>query len=151
VNERAAIRLTDEEADALLAEPHKLQVATINPDGTPHLVTMYYAPHDGGVAFWTYRTSQKVRNLERDPRLTCLIETGDSYDQFRGWQVTGEAELIDDPDRVVSIGKEIYGRYLGTLEGEVLAYVEKMALKRVVIVVRPGKVTSWDHRRLTAV
>ena len=49
--------MTAGEATALLTQSHKLQLATINSDGTPHLVTMFYTMQGGRIAFWTYRTS----------------------------------------------------------------------------------------------
>jgi PPOX class probable F420-dependent enzyme len=150
VNERDRIRMTDEEIRAFLAGPHKLQVATINRDGTPHLVTMYYAPVDDRIAFWTYRSAQKAVNLRRDPRLTCLVEAGDGYDQLRGVQVTGRAELVEEPRRVLEIGTAIYARYLGELDGPVADYVARMATKRVVVIVHPERVVSWDHRKLAS-
>jgi PPOX class probable F420-dependent enzyme len=150
VNDRARIRMTDEEIRSFLGGPYKLQVATINKDGTPHLVTMYYAVVDGRIAFWTYRAAQKAVNLRRDPRLTCLVETGEGYDQLRGVQVSGRAELIDEPERVLAIGTEIYDRYMGPLDGPVAEYVARMATKRVAVIVDPDRVVSWDHRKLAS-
>lgn len=152
MKERDRIRMTGEEIRGFLAGPYKLQVATINQDGTPHLVTMYYTTVGGRVAFWTYRASQKAVNLRRDPRLTCLVETGEGYDQLRGVQLTGRAELVEEPARVLAIGTEIYARYLdlGPLDGPIQAYVERMAAKRLVVIVHPDRVVSWDHRKLAS-
>src|SRR5690349_10840758 len=86
---RHLIRMDDDEVAAFLAEQHLLQLATIDHDGWPHLVTMWYALLDGQIAFWTYAKSQKAVNLRRDQRLTCLIETGDDYPDARGVQIKG--------------------------------------------------------------
>ena len=75
--------MTPGQSMAMLSDGRKLQLATINPDGTPHLVTMYYVMIDGQIIFWTYRSSQKARNLQRDPRVTCLVETGEEYFDLR--------------------------------------------------------------------
>jgi PPOX class probable F420-dependent enzyme len=149
---RERIRMSAGEIAAFLDAPHKMQLASINRDGTPHLVTMYYAVHDDGrLAFWTYRRSQKARNLERDPRCTCLVETGADYDQFQGVQIRGRVEAFDDVDAVLAIGTRVYGRYLG---GGLLAGLEAVLLdqaqKRRAYLVTPEKVTSWDHRKLAA-
>jgi nitroimidazol reductase NimA-like FMN-containing flavoprotein (pyridoxamine 5'-phosphate oxidase superfamily) len=118
---------------------------------------MYYAMHDGRIAFWTYRASQKARNLARDPRVTCLVEDGDSYFELRGVQVTGEATRIDDPAEVAAIGRLVAARMpsqvVGDLPpGEVAAaldgYVAHAAAKRAAYLVEPRRVVSWDHRRL---
>ena len=91
--------MTADEIAALLAAARKMQLATINRDGTPHLVTMFYALRDGRIAFWTYRASQKARNLARDPRLTCLVEDGEDYFELRGVQVNGVARPHRRPGR----------------------------------------------------
>src|SRR5690348_10894456 len=67
---RDQIRMTPEEIDAYLDEQKTLQVASIDRDGTPHLVAMWFARWDGKLAFWTYGKSQKVLNVQRDPRIT---------------------------------------------------------------------------------
>ncbi|MDT7707940.1 MAG: hypothetical protein QOG20_3547, partial [Pseudonocardiales bacterium] len=65
--------MTDDEVAAFIDQQPKFQLATINPDGTPHLVTMFSGLVEGMIAFWTYRASRKALNLARDPRVTCLI------------------------------------------------------------------------------
>ena len=57
---------------------------------------LWYVPRDGEIWIWTYAKSQKVKNLERDPRATLLIETGVEYGELRGVQIEAEAELIRD-------------------------------------------------------
>lgn len=59
--------MSEDEVTALLEGARKLQLATINPDGTPHLVTMFYGLDKGRITFWTYGKAQKARNLARDP------------------------------------------------------------------------------------
>src|SRR5579859_7162440 len=93
MNRRDQIRMNDEEIRAFLEEQRTLQVATIDHDGFPHLVAMWYVLIDNEIAFWTYAKSQKALNLRRDPRLTCLVETGTSYEQLRGVQIKGNAVL----------------------------------------------------------
>ena len=142
--------MTDDEISAFLAAPHKLQLATINADGTPHLVTMYYALFDGRIGFWTYRTSQKALNLERDPRATILVEAGEGYDQLHGVQMTGRVERITDADRILEYGSAIYARYIGEINDSLAGYVGHQATKRWAYLLHPDKVSSWDHRKLAA-
>jgi len=102
--QRDRVQMTPDEVAAMLAAGRKVQLATISPDGYPHLVTMYYTLVDGKIAFWTYRTSQKALNLARDPRISCLVETGEAYFDLRGVQIQGIVETITDPDGVLQIG-----------------------------------------------
>jgi len=141
--------MTDDEARAFLEAGRDLQVASINVDGTPHLVTMWYVVRDGEVAFWTYGKSQKIVNLRRDPRLTVLVATGDRYEELRGVSISGRAELLDDRDEVIGYGEDIYERYWGPIDNDVVREgVRTMGAKRVVVVVKPETVVSWDHSKL---
>ncbi|MFI6597850.1 pyridoxamine 5'-phosphate oxidase family protein [Nonomuraea sp. NPDC050536] len=150
MNQRARIAMSDDEVTAFLEGAKKLQLATINPDGTPHLVTMFYGLDEGRIAFWTYAKAQKTRNLERDPRVSCLVEAGDDYAELRGVLVYGKAERIEDRDHVLAVGMEIARRMTPGVDDELLrTYVEHTGRKRVAYVVEPTKVVSWDHRRLT--
>jgi PPOX class probable F420-dependent enzyme len=145
---RDAIKMSDEQIHEFLEAGRDLQVASINADGTPHLVTMWYAMHDGDIAFWTYGKSQKIVNLRRDPRLTVLVATGEVYEQLKGVSIQGQAELVDDPAEVLRYGEAVYVRYWGPLNDTVREGVQAMGAKRVVVVVKPEKILSWDHSKL---
>jgi PPOX class probable F420-dependent enzyme len=141
--------MTDDEMRTFLEDGRDLQVASINADGTPHLVTMWYAVRDGRLAFWTYAKSQKIVNLRRDPRLTVLVATGDRYEELRGVSISGQAELVEERDEVISYGEAVYERYWGPLDNDAVREgVRVMGAKRVVVVVKPEKVVSWDHSKL---
>jgi PPOX class probable F420-dependent enzyme len=144
--------MTPEEIDAFIAESRTLMVATVGADGQPHLVPMWYAILDGDIVFWTYRASQKVVNLRRDPRLTCLIESGEAYDELRGVSMQGTATIEEDLSRVRRAGEAILTRYTGPLDeatrAGVAAMVAAQAPKRVSITFHPTRTTSWNHSKL---
>jgi len=148
MKQRDRVAMTGEEVAAFLAQARKLQLATINRDGTPHLVTMYYVLLDGKITFWTYRSSQKARNLARDPRVTCLVEAGEQYFDLRGVQVQGAVRTVDDPAAVLEIGRRIAAVMAGVHDGLADDYVEHTARKRLGYVVEPARVISWDHAKL---
>lgn len=148
MSRRAEITMTEAEIADFLAPPRNLQVATINRDGTPHLVTMYYAVIDDRIAFWTYRKSQKVLNLKRDPRITVLVEDGKSYGELRGVSIAGRAILSEDREAVMDVGKRLFVRYFGDLNEAAMAGVEASGAKRIAITVEPEHVVSWDHGKL---
>jgi PPOX class probable F420-dependent enzyme len=150
MNRRAAVAMTDDEVTALVGGQRKLQLGTINPDGTPHLVTMFYGMVDDKIAFWTYRSSQKIRNIERDPRVTCLVETGVQYFELRGALIYGTATMLTDQNDVRDVGAQVLRRMMEDVEDEaVAAFVEATATKRYAVVVEPVRVASWDHRKMT--
>lgn len=149
---RQSVQLTDAEIEDFLGSQMKVQVATVGPDGAPHLTTLFYVLDEGRIVFWTYGSSQKVRNLRRDPRVTCLVEDGVDYFELRGVSITGRARLVEDYDEIKGIGSRVMTRMAGGADpgelGEDL--VSKQAHKRVGIVIEPDKVASWDHRKLGA-
>jgi len=140
--------MTDEEIRAFLEEGRTLQVATIDRDGAPHIVSMWYALLDGEVAFWTYAKSQKIVNLRRDPRLACLVETGERYNELRGIQLRGRALISDDRAVVQRLGEMVWERYTGPLDESARQAVAVQGTKRVAVIVKPLEVISWDHRKL---
>ena len=148
MKQRDLVAMNPAEATAMLAATRKMQLATINPDGTPHLVTMFYTLIDGHVAFWTYRKAQKARNLARDPRLTCLVEAGEDYFELRGVQVTGTARCVADPAGVLDIGRRIATGMGDVPDGSLEDYLAHTARKRVGYIVAPTRIISWDHRKL---
>ena len=150
-NARARIRIPEEEQRALLASARTLQVATSGRDGQPHLVPMWFAvDSEGLIVFTTYGSSQKVRNLRRDPRITVLVEDGTSYEELRGVAIEGEAELIADPERTREVMRLVGQKYGGRTgqAGRSADARQRAFEKRVVVRVHPRRVRSWDHRRL---
>ncbi len=148
VNQRAAIKMTEAEVDAFLHERRPMSMCTLNHDGTIHAVAMWYGFLEGSVAVETKAKAQKVQNLRRDPRITCLFEDGDYYEELRGVEIVGRAEIIDDPERMFSLGVDVFERYYGEYTDELRPFVETMLHKRVVVKVNVDRVVSWDHRKL---
>lgn len=148
MKQRDRVAMTPAEVTAFLEASRKLQLATINRDGTPHLVTMYYVMLNGQITFWTYRPSQKARNMARDPRIACLVETGNEYFDLRGVQVQGVVTITEDPAEVLAIGRRIAAVTLNLHEGLADDYVEHTARKRLGYVVEPTRIVSWDHSKL---
>jgi hypothetical protein len=111
-------------------------------------VAMWYGFLEGCVAIETKTKSQKVRNLRRDPRMTCMVEAGDRYEELRGVELVGRAEIVEEPERMWEMGVDLFGRYQGTYTEEMRPFVEAMLHKRVVVKLLVDRVVSWDHRKL---
>ena len=148
---RDQIKLSDAEQAELLDGERIVIVSSNGPRGWPHSMPMWFLVRDGELWVWTYAKSQKVRNLERDPRATLLIETGDEYTELRGIQIEAEAELVRDLERVAEFGKQLTVRYtdgIDSIEGDAAAALEAQAAKRVAIRFRAIRTATWDHRKL---
>jgi PPOX class probable F420-dependent enzyme len=137
------------EVEAFVREHRTLIVASLGPRGHPHATPMWYGLLDGDVVFWPYAASQKAVNLRRDPRMSCLLEAGETYGELRGVLMEGTAQLSTDPERVARVGEAVAARNglggLGADAGE----IRRRAAKRVAVTFRADRVTSWDHRKLS--
>jgi general stress protein 26 len=166
MSRREQIRMASEEVAAFLEQERTVVCATVGPSGWPHLMPLWYVLRErtGGrpgpqLWAWTYAASQKVRNLERDPRATLQVEDGELYQELRGVMLECEVAIHRDLEIVKALGHEIFARYAAPrgqppaseLPAEVGAVVDRQASKRVALqFIEMGRVT-WDHRKLDGV
>ncbi len=151
MSRRDLIQLDRTEFLELLADERVVVVSSLGPKGWPHSMPMWFVPRDGEIWIWTYAKSQKVRNLERDPRATLLVETGHDYGELRGAMVEAEAEIHRDFETVIGFAEELTLRYaegISTVDGDAKAALEAQAPKRVAIRFEPKRTATWDHRKL---
>jgi hypothetical protein len=164
VSRREQIKMSEAEAASFLAEERTVTCATMGPRGWPHLMPLWYVLRDPGSVgprlwAWTYAASQKVRNVERDPRATLQVEAGELYQELRGVMIESEVIIHRDIDTVGALGQEIFRRYASPrgeppveeLPREVAAMVDKQAAKRVALEFVERRRASWDHRKLAGV
>jgi PPOX class probable F420-dependent enzyme len=150
---RGQIALTEDEQKQFLEDSWTLQVASIGPRGFPHLVAMWYVLDDmGRVVFTTFRKSQKVLNLQRNPKMSVMLESGKAYSELKGLVIEGVAEIVDEPEYTAKVMARVGEKYngipapTGTSEAAL-----KVASKRVVIRLNPVDIYSWDHSKLGGV
>jgi PPOX class probable F420-dependent enzyme len=150
MSRRSEIQLTPEVQRELLDVERVVVVASFGPRGWPHLMPLWYVIRNGELWIYTYAKSQKVRNLERDPRATLLVETGHEYFELRGVEIEAEAEIERDPDAVFEVAKELTARYSGgaELEGDAAEALRSQARKRVAVRFKAVRTATWDHRKL---
>ncbi len=148
VKQRDVIKMTDEEVDVFLHERRPLSMCTMNHDGTIHAVAMWYGFLEGSIAIESKAKAQKVQNLRRDPKMTCLFEAGEDYEELRGVELVGRAEIVEDPDRIWELGVSVFERYQAPYTEELRPFVEAMLHKRVVVKLHVDRIVTWDHRKL---
>jgi len=149
---RDLIRMSDDELRSFLRSSKTIIINSNGPGGYPHPMPMWFAvDDDGSVRMTTFRKSQKVLNLERDPKVSLLVEAGEEYSQLRGVVLYGRARVVDDLAVVTQTLLAIGGA--GNLTDPAArkgaeAAVAKTAAKRVAILIRPERIVSWDHAKL---
>jgi hypothetical protein len=173
MSRRDQIKMTDAEVAEFLAQERTVTCATVGPRGWPHLMPLWYVLRerpagDSGVPAgdssvparrvwaWTYAVSQKVRNMERDPRATLQVEAGEEYQLLRGVMLECDVAIHHDDDVVKALGHEIFTRYAAPrgerppveLPAEVGAMIDKQARKRVALEFVELRRATWDHRKL---
>ena len=147
-NQRAQIVMSDDEVADFVTSSRTGTLATIGADGQPHLTAMWYGVVDGDIWLETKEKSQKAVNLKRDPRVSFMIEDGDTYDTLRGVSFEGVAEIVDDPDAIFRVGVSVWERYTGPYTDEMKPAVDMMMNKRVAVRIVAQRTRSWDHRKL---
>ncbi len=146
---RNAIKMSDEEIWKFIETQKTIQVATINKDGTPHVMPLWFGIVNGKIVLETFTKSQKIVNLERDDRINVLFEDGDVYDQLKGVSIKGRARLIRDHHEVHRLHMAVVARNTPEVPIDVLEKaVAAMVPKKTAIVIEPEKFISWDHGKL---
>jgi hypothetical protein len=152
---RAAIAMSGEETVAFLEEERTVICATNGHRGWPHLMPLWYVVRTGPQAHpeiwaWTYGASQKIRNLQRDPRATLQIEAGETYDQLRGVMIEADTVIHRDPEVVLALGIEVATRYSGGAElgDDARGALARQAAKRVGLQFVARSTATFDHRKL---
>ena len=151
MNRRAQIAMTPEEQATFLAGTKTLILSSVDSSGYPHSVAMWFSLIDGIVHMTTFRKSQKILNLRRNPRVSLLAESGTHYAELRGLMIRGQADIVEDVDLCTDILADIHSRHSGSNAASARDILRRQATKRVAIRVRPKRIASWDHSKLGGV
>ena len=149
---RDQIKLTPDEVAEFLARERVLNVASNGRDGWPHVTSLWYVMRGSDPWAWTYRKSQKVKNLERDDRVTTLVESGSEYAELKGVMFRARAHIEYDTDPIIDFAEELFAKYQGTQPGAegMRDALRGQAAKRVAIRFEVVETVSWDHSKLGA-
>ncbi|MGD0861906.1 MAG: pyridoxamine 5'-phosphate oxidase family protein [Candidatus Limnocylindrales bacterium] len=135
--------LTEEEVVSLLEAATIARLATHNPDGTIHLVPLLFRYVDGAILLGTQTISRKVKNIERDPNVTVLVDIEEM--PAKGAMIYGTTTL--DTDDLIAERVEIFDRTMPHEAAQGLANVLAAQFEPAVIRVVPKKIVSWDYSK----
>lgn len=149
---RVDLSMSSQAIQEFLRGPHVGVLSTIDRLGFPHSVGIYYSGGLDEMGMWVYGKSQKVRNVERDPRCSVLVEAGEPYADLKGVLLRGEARVERDRSVVYELGRVIYERYFYPRTGIPFDQgpherIAKQSEKRVCLMLTPQRVASWDHAK----
>ena len=131
--------MNSDEIGAFLREPRISILATLRPDGSPHLTPVWHHYDGERVLVAAEETAVKVRNIRTDPRVELCVSTDQPPYGFV--QVNGLAGL--SYDGIPALVRRMAVNYQGPEEGERYARKAVIGLDFIVITVTPSRTVGW--------
>ena len=134
-------KMTKDESKEFLMKGTKTgNLATVKPDGTPHVVPIWFFLDGDDLVFTTGRVSVKAKNMKRDPRVCLSID--EQMPPYAFAQIEGIATFSEDPEEMLHWATRIGGRYMGDDKAE--AFGKRNAVPGELLVrINPTKVAAY--------
>jgi nitroimidazol reductase NimA-like FMN-containing flavoprotein (pyridoxamine 5'-phosphate oxidase superfamily) len=137
------LSMTDEELEAYLRQGRTMRVATVDQDGVPHVVPLWFVWHDGVVFLNSTRGNPTVENMLRDGLAAGVVDDGETYDALRGVVVTCRVEVAESDPRLAAAERIWSEKYLGGNEPPYRRWRNRVWLRLV-----PERTASWDFHKI---
>ena len=155
MSRRNQIQLSEVEITEYLSSSRTMILVSNGKDGHPHPMPMWFAVDiDNCIYMTTFRKSQKINNLRKDPRATLLIESGDAYEELKGLVVYTDVEFIEDVESIRHILEQITlqrSEIQKSDNKDISQGMLKTAEKRIGLKFTLTKILSWDHSKLDGI
>jgi PPOX class probable F420-dependent enzyme len=128
----------------LLAQPVLARLGTSNPhNNQPHVTPVWFVWDGEALLISAFISTRKVREAQRNPHISVLIDTGNPGETTQGVLFEGSTEIISDPQRVQSLAAQIYLRYAGPdgLNADMRSWVSDPENR--ILRLKPEKVYAW--------
>jgi nitroimidazol reductase NimA-like FMN-containing flavoprotein (pyridoxamine 5'-phosphate oxidase superfamily) len=137
-------RMTDQEVKAFLdTKPGWIVLSTIGRQGYPHSVPLGYFRLGDDIYIGCRAGTQKVKNIERNPKVSLVLESGSTRQDIKGVLIQGHATVHTAPETRLQLSREA-ARLRGVAE-DALPHEPRPGV--VYIQVEPRRVISWDYGR----
>jgi len=132
--------MTREQRDAFLQETRIAKLATLQADGSPTVVPVWFEWDGTTAAVFTSRTSPKIRRLQADPRVALSVE--EPVGVSEAW-VTIEGTVAIEERGGIELARRLADRYYTPEKvAAVMPGWEKMADDWVVLRITPSRIRS---------
>jgi nitroimidazol reductase NimA-like FMN-containing flavoprotein (pyridoxamine 5'-phosphate oxidase superfamily) len=147
---RSVLHMTKSEADAFLAAQRWARVATVSPDGEPHVSPLGYVALDERIYFYATADARRAKDVRSGSRVAVCVDAGvgedESYDERKGVILYGTCRIVGDDeteliDRVrPAYAKALFGDPSVDFPRRTHAWFEAEPYRRV----------SWDFGKIPA-
>ncbi len=87
------------------------KLATVRPDGRPHLAPIWFVVDGDDIVFNTWHTSVKAKNIALEERASMVVDL--EQPPYAFVIVEGTVTISDNLDEVVAVATQIGSRYMG--------------------------------------
>ena len=101
--------------DEFLSTQKILHLGTVGPDGTPHVVPVWYMYESGTLHIGTNTRTKKARNIMKNKRVSFCVDTGVNAPDICGVMGQGDARLICGKE-IKAVAERILARYYDSIE-----------------------------------
>lgn len=134
---------TSEELDAFLSEALIAKICTHNDDGNIHIAPLYFLYENGDILLGTQAVTRKVRNIQRNPNVTLLIDNPNR--PFKGVIIYGKAEM--ETENIIEKRVSIFNKYMAPDGATWYASALAGKWQPAVIRVKPDQIISFDYSK----
>ncbi len=141
------IAMSPEERDEFLRSERTCRVASVKSNGAPHLSALWFVWDGESLWLTSIVKSQRWTDIEREPRVSVLVDTGHGFGELRGVEISGTAQTVGEvprtgePNDELVTPEQLFGdKYAGGAFG----HDGRHAWLRIV----PDKIVSWDFRKM---
>jgi hypothetical protein len=143
----ASLAMSDAERDDFLGSERTCRVASVGRDGSPHVTPLWYVWDGDALWLTSIVRSQRWADLQRDNRVSVIVDAGGPFSELRGVELRGIAEVVGEVPRT--------GEPVPALERPERLFADKYADGHVHydgrhawLRVAPAKIVSWDFRKM---
>jgi len=137
--------MTEQESDLFLSKGRIVRVSSIESDGKPHIIPIWYVYESGKFYLSTGPRSRKVQNIRANSEVAYCVDVGEAFYDLKAVVGKGTAKILTDKKFNDEIGKKILMKYLGDLNNPAAKQLANM--EHIVIEITPTTRTSWDYSK----
>jgi len=141
--------MSEPERDAFLRTERTCRVASVGGDGSPHVTPLWFVWDGTSLWLTSIVQSQRWADLQRDNRVSVIVDAGSEFMELRGVEMRGVADVVGEVPRTGEPNPYVEtpeGLFADKYAGGNLRHDGRHAWLRIT----PNKIVSWDFRKLTA-